>query len=244
MRGREPQQTRLAGAIRDARGREGQRPLARRIGVGHSTLARWETGETVPNREMVALLDTALGMQGSLLGLVGHEAWSPSGPGRTEHTYAYDHEWVGPVWVQVLPAADAGPQRLRWRWGIWERSIDVDLGPQGVVLVTRRNQTSGEGGLPPTTLVAERPVHAYWSQGPALDLPHVMDVQAGWYPFQEEVLLREAGSVLSDALAWCGRSPAELAEFLGVDLAAVEAFLAGRPMAPPSADGGRRVDRP
>lgn len=220
----------LAAAIKAARGREGQRACAARIGVGHSTLARWETGETVPDRETTILLDAALGQRGALVSLRGHDEWTPSGPGATQHSHAFSAEWVGPVWVRVLPATDVVRHVLLWRWGMWERRVEVDLDPQGVVLLTERNQTVGFGGLPSARLTADHPVHAHWGIGPPVGLPGVMDVQAGWYPAESEALLRVAGSILTDALAWCGRTPAELAAFLGVEEPVVQAFLRGIPL--------------
>ncbi|QYG90994.1 helix-turn-helix transcriptional regulator [Iamia sp. SCSIO 61187] len=220
----------LAAAIRAARGREGQRACAARVGVGHSTFARWETGETVPDRETTILLDAALGQRGALVSLRGHDDWDPSGPGATEHSHAFSDEWVGPVWVRVVPATDTVDHVLLWRWGIWERRVEVDLDADGVVLLTERNQAVGFGGLPAARLTADHPVHAHWGIGPPVGLPHVMDVQAGWYPAESEALLRVAGSILTDALVWCGRTPGELATFLGVEERAVLAFLQGIPL--------------
>jgi transcriptional regulator with XRE-family HTH domain len=61
-----PRARTLAAMLREARTKTGvsARELAKRLGITHPTIGRWESGETVPNAEDVASYLTAIGVVG------------------------------------------------------------------------------------------------------------------------------------------------------------------------------------
>lgn len=221
-------------AIRVERLAAGRRQawLAKRINVSTSALSRYESGAVRPDDAVLRAIDDVLVLGGTLVGLTSLDA--QAGHGSTVHFHRVPAPWLGHVWVVVRSAdrtalsAVAGPLRLRW--GPWAREISTgDAGSQ-LVAMFRISRVRPDDDSPPIRLETPGVTVVRWGEG--VPPPHLqpVDVSEGWYPAEAGDLLRAAGALLHDALAFVGRTPAELAAWLEVPLEHVESLLRGVPL--------------
>lgn len=235
-----------------------QRWLAQRIDVSTSALSRYELGLTNPDDAVLRAIDGVLGLGGSLVGLTSLFIRKFHGPGAASHQHRVPMMWTGPVWLTIDRATQTsesatetpslGPSDgiLRLRWGPWARDISVADRPDRVTLTFQISRVRNDDDSPPVRLESPWPTHVHWGEGrPPRSLDPV-DVSEGWYPFEAGDLLRTAGALLHDALASVGRTPRELADWLGVSVEIVDSLLRGVPLSSrlmPAADGRPSIRR-
>lgn len=223
----------LPAALRAARGSESLREVQGRTGISDSALSAYERGARMPAREFLEILDRAYEQHGGLLAHARLDTWSPKGLPTTTHRWTIPAAWVGPVWCTVRGAA--GPVAMLFRWGPWGRRVDQPAPKDSAdqqytyTMVVNRFDT---GAVDDRVLTCEtsEPSWVFWATGqPGPELA-ASDISEGWYPHEKSVLMRLAGQLLLDALAHTGRSTAELAEFLGVDVEVIDALGGGIPL--------------
>lgn len=213
--------------LRVARGARSLRNVAKAASVSPASLSRYETGARIPNGDMVAALDRALGLEGALVALAALQtsgvASQPPAP-RWEHLF--EAKWEGQVWIEVLPVTP-GPHEVTLRWGPWGHSMSLEIPSSGTVLVTGKSRSDISA---PLTVDVAPAASLRFGVGNASKFPNAHPIYHGWDPVEASDLMRTAGALLADALKFCGRSPGQLAVFLGVPVPTIEAFLSGHPV--------------
>jgi transcriptional regulator with XRE-family HTH domain len=223
---RAPARSAFSVALRTARGDESIRSLAARVGISKSALGRYESGSAVPSGNVLSRIDAALDQQGALLTIADSDATTSGEDGTTFSWHLYEADWVGPVWVRIRPAGTPGRRTLMLDWGPWSRRIDCEIDEVGIVLTVGLTRRPGVVPLP-ISLRSNEQVHVHWSRGVPVGFGNVLDVTDGWELSDPEELVDASGAMIREALAVRGRSPAEFAEFLGVDEATIERWLSG-----------------
>jgi transcriptional regulator with XRE-family HTH domain len=213
-------------ALRRARGDESLRGLAARVGVSKSALARYESGSALPSGDVLERLDRELEQHGALLTIADSDATRLEDDGTTFSWHLYSADWAGPVWIRVRPAGKRGPRRLVLDWGPWSRRVEGDLDDIGIVLDIGLARRSGLESVP-ISLRSDKEVHVHWGLGLPVGFSRVLDITDGWFVSDQDQLLDAAAAMIRDALAVRGRSFAEFAEFLGVDVETIEQWLEG-----------------
>ena len=217
----------LGGAIRSARGERGIREVAAAAAISKSALARYERGERSPSLDVIAILDTVLGMGGLLVGRYESASWVPTGDPAVVHQHLFDHDWQGPVFIEVRPGTP-GPHQMHVRWGPWRRTFAHEVSSAGVAFVTMKSRPA-DGHVPPLTFFVDPPGFVRFGRGEPMWVADVVDISSGWVPSEASDVLRTAGSLIAGLAQAAGRSDAEVAEFFSMTIPEVRALWRGRP---------------
>lgn len=224
---------RLGPALRAARGTESLREVQARTGISDSALSAYELGRRLPPREFLELLDAAYHQHGGLLAVARFDAWEPIGDPGTTHRWTIPATWTGPIWCTVRPAREP-LKRALFRWGPWARRVEPTepiASASDATFTMIVNRIDGESADHRVlTCETATPTWAFWATGGPPPELGATDISEGWYPHEDSAVSRLAGRLLLDALAHCGRTTAELADFLGVDVAVIDALGRGEPL--------------
>lgn len=204
------------------------REVTRDVGISKTALGDYENGKRIPPSEFLEALDRYYGAEGQLLAHRHVEPWRLDGPAATTHRWAVPALWRGPIWCAVESVDELGD--LMFRWGPWARAVLASEkqvpGQSRRAFTIRINRFASE--LADDRVVScdtVQPSRMRWATGGPPAGVQAEDISDGWRPHEDSPVMRLAGQLLLDALAHCGRTPEELAEFLGVDVAAVTELM-------------------
>lgn len=202
---KKPAARKLGELLRAARGGRTQTELGDEVGLGKSSISRYESGDWVPDLDEARRLDTALGTGTLITQAVRDILFNPS-PGvldfvRTFSVFVCEPpQYVGPLYVRL--AASQGvvrSVRVALRWGSKRRLAPLPVLDAGFAFLDERGFVVDEAGI--ALVFAKRgpgdvPLRVHTSVPlmlghgcglPLLDDDRVLDVNEGWTRDSHEI---------------------------------------------------------
>lgn len=158
------------------------------VTLSKSQLARYESGETLPQLQYAEHLDRlyeAGGWVEVAIRSLWRSEWDPwaldnAGPSRY-HAALWPAQLSGAVWLKVKPTSqDADTvHRVEIEWGPWMRTVETVITAQGILLFT--GKAADDDGIPRTcNLAFDKRVFVLHGAGDDFGDEVVVDMRRGW----------------------------------------------------------------